>query len=231
MADIAALRIGEVDVPVRVVRSARRRRTVSFAVEAGSVVVRAPLRMAARDIEVMLRARQAWIAGRLTAAPVRRDVFADGERVRYLGKEVLICVREGRRRTTRIELDGDVLAVEAATGASFEAVQAAMVRWFRTRAVEHLSESVTRWGEVMGAQPNRLIVKEQRRRWGSCGADGVIRLNWRLVMLPPDLADYVVVHELAHLKERNHGPRLWAEVERAMLDFPARRATLKAEGG
>ncbi len=195
------------------------------------MVVRAPLRMAARDIESMLRARQAWIAGKLTAAPVRRDVFADGERVRYLGNEVLICVQAGGRRTTKIELAEEILAVEAGAGAAPAAVGAAIARWFRTRAVEHLSESVTRWGEVMGAQPKRLIVKEQRRRWGSCGPDGVIRLNWRLVMLAPELAEYVVVHELAHLKERNHGPRFWAEVERVMPDFRARRARLKAEGG
>jgi predicted metal-dependent hydrolase len=230
MADIAALRIGEVDVPVRVIRSARRRRTVSFAVEAGCVVVRAPLRMAARDIEAMLRARHGWIARRLAVAPMRPDVYAHGERVRYLGDQVLICVREGLRRTTKIEVEGDVLTVEATAGASSEAVAAAIIRWFRARAVEHLSEAVSRWGEAAGAQPAKLIVKEQRRRWGSCGADGVIRLNWRLITLAPEVADYVVVHELAHLKEQNHGPRFWAEVERVMPDFRARRAKLSAAG-
>jgi len=80
---------------------------------------------------------------------------------------------------------------------------------------------------LMGVQPKRLSLSAARTRWGSASSDGSVRLNWRLIHFAPELIDYVVVHELAHLREMNHSPRFWAEVARVMPDHEARRAQLK----
>jgi hypothetical protein len=74
------------------------------------------------------------------------------------------------------------------------------------------------------------MIRNQRRRWGSCSADGTLRFNWRLVMAPPAIIEYVVVHELAHLRVPNHSPAFWAEVARFIPDYKARRTALRQLG-
>jgi predicted metal-dependent hydrolase len=224
---LTTIRLGEADVPVRLVRSARRRKTVSFGVELGVVVVRAPQRLALRQIEEMLRARSKWLATRLAAAPIGQTVeFAHGAAIPYMGGEVTIRVVSGKSRV-RVELVANELFVYLPDGSPSEAVAPAVERWLRARAADLLPALVDRWSSASGLAPARVIVKPQRRRWGSCGADGTLRLNWRLVMMPVAVAEYVVVHELAHLRERNHGPRFWSLVESLMPDFRARRTALR----
>jgi predicted metal-dependent hydrolase len=110
------------------------------------------------------------------------------------------------------------------------AVGEALAKWYRRRAAERLGASVARWVAIIGATPKRVLVADQRRRWGSCAADGTLRFNWRIVMADPALLDYVVVHELAHLKQRNHSSAFWAEVAAWMPDYQVRRAQLKESG-
>ncbi|MDA1002925.1 MAG: M48 family metallopeptidase, partial [Chloroflexi bacterium] len=86
------------------------------------------------------------------------------------------------------------------------------------------------WATRLGWEPRRVIVKAQRRRWGSCARDGTVRLNWRLVMAEPALIDYVIVHELAHLAEPNHGPAFWARVRSALPDCDRLRRRLRDDG-
>lgn len=224
---ITSIRLGEAHVPVRLVRSARRRKTVSFGVETSVVVVRAPLRLPLRQIETMLQARSAWLVSRLAAAPApQAGEFADGAVIPYLGADVTIRVAGGKGRA-RVELAENELRVTVRDDSSQEAIAGAVEKWLRAQAETHLQALVGRWSAATGLVPARVIVKEQRRRWGSCGADGTVRLNWRLIFMVSAVAEYVVVHELAHLRERNHGPGFWALVERLMPDFRERRAALQ----
>lgn len=98
----------------------------------------------------------------------------------------------------------------------------------RALAKERLTRRAEHWSERTGLLYNRLFIKGQRTKWGSCSAKKNVNLNWRLVMLPPELADYVVVHELAHLREMNHGPRFWAIVGQYAPDYRDNIAQLKA---
>jgi predicted metal-dependent hydrolase len=75
-----------------------------------------------------------------------------------------------------------------------------------------------------------VLIRAQRQRWGSCGPDGTLRFNWRILMAPPTLIDYVVVHELAHLRYKHHDSAFWAEVSRLLPDYQLRRARLKEVG-
>jgi predicted metal-dependent hydrolase len=98
------------------------------------------------------------------------------------------------------------------------------------RAREAIDTAVRRWAPVVGRQPSRVLVRNQKRLWGSCSRDGTLRFNWRLVLLDQSLLDYVVVHELAHLLVRNHQPEFWSVVAAALPDFPERRARLRGSG-
>jgi len=97
----------------------------------------------------------------------------------------------------------------------------------RELAAEELPELVASWAPAVGVKPSRIQIRQQRTRWGSCSARGTISLNAQLMLLEPELRDYVIVHELCHLAHHNHGPHFWATVERVLPDYRTRRARLK----
>ena len=105
--------------------------------------------------------------------------------------------------------------------------QAAVLRWLQTLARRHFTARLDQLAPVLGVRWSRLSLTNARTRWGSASSDGSIRLHWRLMQLTPELADYVIVHELAHLHEMNHSPRFWAIVAAAMPDYQRHQQALK----
>ena len=102
--------------------------------------------------------------------------------------------------------------------------------WYRARAADVLTARVAHFAPLFGVEPPVVRIKDMRSRWGSCSSGGRISLHWGLVLLSGDVLDYVVVHELAHLREMNHSARFWRGVEEILPDYRGRRARLKATG-
>ena len=112
-----------------------------------------------------------------------------------------------------------------------ESIRRAVVGWYRDRAAERLPGVVERWWPRLGrSEKSRILIRDQRQRWGSCAPDGTLRFNWRAMMLKPALIEYVVVHELAHLTHRNHSTDFWDLLSTAMPDAQQRRLRLREEG-
>lgn len=101
---------------------------------------------------------------------------------------------------------------------------------YRRRAGEILGKRTAYFAKIMGVRYNRITIREQKTRWGSCSSNRNLNFNWKLVLAPPEVLDYVVVHELCHLKEMNHSSAFWHEVEAVVPDYKARRAWLKENG-
>lgn len=110
-------------------------------------------------------------------------------------------------------------------------VRGLLVAWYRARAAEKLPERVAVWAEKVGVQPGAVLIRDQKKRWGSCDAKGNLRFNWRVVQLPMRLVDYVVAHELVHLMHPDHGRAFWALLGRVMPDHELRRTMLVRFGG
>jgi predicted metal-dependent hydrolase len=108
--------------------------------------------------------------------------------------------------------------------------RAVFLAWYRRRATEVLKERIAYYAPLVGVAPPPITIKDMHSRWGSCSAKGRVNLYWGLVALPLELADYVVVHELAHLLELNHSPAFWRGVERVLPDYRERRKRLRSEG-
>lgn len=102
--------------------------------------------------------------------------------------------------------------------------------WYRERAPLKLPPRVARIGRLLGVRPKDVLIRNQRRRWASCAPDGTLRFNWRAIMAPPTLFDYVVAHELAHLRVRGHTTEYWAVVAQAVPDYRLRRERLREIG-
>ncbi len=181
----------------------------------------------------MVQERAAWIRKQQAAlrnAPEQR--FADGKTIAWLGRDVLMVFNRTRARRIALRFDGSGFRVsvpyDLPDAEHDEKVRLAFIDWYRNRAAEHLPAVVDRWRPELGRDGTpKILIRNQRRRWGSCAADGTLRFNWRVMLLDPSLIDYIVVHELAHLTHMNHSPAFWELVCRTIPDAQDRRKRLR----
>jgi predicted metal-dependent hydrolase len=185
----------------------RRRRTLGITVDAGGLRVAAPIRAPWRDIEAFLRSKERWILAKLDkwARTPRPLVLAgaSGESLPYLGVEHVLHVHEGRSAVSHAEGRITVCAPRS------RAIPP-LLAWLKAKALETLAPRVGRYAAALSLPAPRVALSHGRRQWGTCSANGIIRLNWRLVHVAPELADYVAAHEVAHLVEMNHSKRFWS---------------------
>lgn len=144
------------------------------------------------------------------------------------GRDVRVRVQDHPldRQQSGVVSEGDVITVFTPTGSRVSA-QRALTSWLRRQAEQDIAICVRERAAHMQLQPNRLFIRDQRTRWGSCSSKRNLSFNWRLICAPPDVLDYVVVHELAHLGEMNHSPRFWAIVRVFCPNFERHKRWLK----
>lgn len=213
------------------------RRTLEITVASGGVVeVRAPVGPPIERIEQHLRAKSSWIRRKLAASPAadcdppRRGV--SGESYRYLGRQYRLQVTAGER--TQVRLHGGRLHVEVRHPVDAELVRRAVAGWYRQRARVVLLERIaqlTSLAAFAGLQPTGVSVRAMKTRWGSCSASGRLLLNSRLVELSTAAIDYVIAHELCHLKVAEHGVHFERLLSRLMPDWRVRQELLSRSCG
>lgn len=215
-------------VPIdKLVRS--KRKTLSLIVETdGTLTVRAPLHMKEADIRRFVEAKENWIKRKQAAArkdaPVPRR-YLDGETFLYLGTTVPLRLIPGKGPA--LVMDGVFKLSRSAQPRARSVFEA----WYKRQARAVLHERVAFFATKYGFRVEKIRISSARTRWGSCSAKGTLSFAWRLVLAPPDVIDYVVVHELCHLKELNHSKAFWAQVEAILPDYKAKRKWLKQNGG
>jgi len=228
------VKFGRTEIAYRIRRS-QRQKTAAIAVDPrNGVVVTAPKDTAVGRLDGIVRRKAAWIlarlraVGRLDGAPSPRE-FVSGESCLYLGRHYRLKVAAGRASDAR--LAGKWLRVEAPKEArDTRAIRRAVERWYRARAAGRLPERVKPLAKRVGVPLPRLLVRDQPKRWGSCDARGAIRINWRIIQAPMRLVDYVIAHELVHLRERNHTRAFWSLIGKVIPDYDRRRDELKHLG-
>ncbi|MBM2832493.1 MAG: hypothetical protein HW414_1545 [Dehalococcoidia bacterium] len=186
--------------------------------ETGLIVV-IPRHYKSDGISDLLSRKQRWILKTLTRCRRVRRVASDkplsaGGTVSYLGRELeVVPMPSGSENGSgSVSVEGDRLLVCLPSGA--DGLAAALEGWYRAEAGRMMGEKVSRLGAGLGVAWRRLGIRGQRTRWGSCSRAGGLSFNWKLIMAPEAVVDYVVVHELAHLKEMNHSKMFWQLVER-----------------
>ena len=234
--ETSAITWGDTRLPYAIRRSARRKKTVAVTVDpSGDVLLVAPEDFSTSRLDAVVRRKAAWIVRRLRHVqshdpPSAPREFVSGETVLYLGWHYRLKVHPNA--TGEAKLRGGWLHVPAPAGAQQTAhVRSALVSWFRRHAAERLPERVEAWRSKAGVETPRVVIADQQKRWGSCDRGGTIRLNWRIIQAPMRLVDYVVVHELVHLRHRGHGPDYWQALGRVMPDYERRREDLRQRGG
>jgi predicted metal-dependent hydrolase len=223
-----SIQVDDLEVLIRV---SERRRRVRLTVERdATVTATVPPGVERAELTLLIRSRRRWLYGKLAerrslgeARPQRR--FVTGEGFFYLGRSHRLLIVDSAPARVRLIRGRVEIRRDALDGAT-----EALIDWYTERGESWIPDRIHPWAERMRASYDSLKVMPLGLRWGSCSSRGRLNLHWATMQLPPDLIDYVLVHELAHLHVPDHSERFWRRVEVTMPDCAARRARLKRLG-
>ena len=229
--------VGDVTIPYRLRRSSRARR-MRLVVTPGQVEVVAPLRLKEDRVRAFVDSRRHWLRDK-TEALRRRSLeplprrFVDGAKVLFRGRYMGLRVEPADAGEASLRYASAFivrLPRRLPAGERERQARDLVTSWLAGRALDEALAIVRRFAPRLGAGPRAVRIGCQKTLWGSCSPREVISLNWRLMAAPRPIYEYVVVHELCHLRERNHGRRFWRLVGELLPDYRERRAWLKQHG-
>jgi len=213
------------EIPVeKIIRS--RRRTIALEVTpAATVIVRAPLGTSAEYIEVIIQKKSSWILRKMDE--IRRrplspcHEYSEGELFLFLGRSYPLHIVENRSITIE---RSDRLYVSSAL---IPDIRNKLKHWYKDEAHKEIKARCMWFSLQTGHVPATIRITDARQRWGSCTHKGELSFSWRLIQAPPEIVDYVVVHELVHISQPDHSKKFWVKVRKIMPDYERRRNWLK----
>jgi predicted metal-dependent hydrolase len=213
------------DTVYRLKRSSARRTLALRVSEQGEIAVNAPLRLPQQEVDRFLNRHADWLRERLENVRSRVFHWCDGAELPWLGGRLILAVGSpGGRPAVRREGDRLVCAIEAS------ALAAAVIHWYKCEARPLLTGRLAHHAARLGRPMPPLRLSDARTRWGSLSPKGVVSLNWRLAKAAPEEIDYVICHELAHFRRRDHSPAFWREVETGFPAWESVRRRLRQNG-
>lgn len=215
-------KIGDPSIDITLRRSARSRRfSLRVGQADGRVLLSVPLRAREGEALDFARAHEGWIRAALAKRPATAPLTI-GSQIMVEGAALTIAAGTGRVVRTL----GDQLIVPGDAAR----IPLRIATFLKLRARDRLVAASDRYAAQLGRTVAQISLRDTRSRWGSCSAQGALMYNWRLIMAPPAVLDYVAAHEVAHLIEMNHSPAFWAVVARLYPDWQAQRVWLKRHG-
>jgi len=217
------------DFPIEVVRS-QRKKSASINVKNNHVIISVPKNLSDFRIQEIINKKSLWIKTRLkeqkeTSTPILKE-FVSGESFPYLGKNFRLKIEVGDEPLVKLK-NGYIVVQVPKEQNSKDRIKYYLEEWYKIHAINKLKEKTIRFSKSVGVTPKTISIKNYKARWGSCSANGDITYNWKIILAPHRVVDYVVIHELCHLLEHNHSPRYWKLVARHMQDWKTRRDWLK----
>ncbi|MEQ8405067.1 MAG: SprT family zinc-dependent metalloprotease [Oceanicaulis sp.] len=230
-----SIQLGDREIAYTVARS-RRRRTIGLKIGEQGLVITLPSSLGLHHAERAAREKQGWILDRLERAAARARPKLrglDGETIGWLGGELKLAVTAHQKARTVVERGAGRLEVRIDARLEPEmadaTVRRALHRWRKEEALALMTPKLEHYADRLGAKRPRVFVREQAARWGSCSADGSIRMNARLIHFDEALIDYVCAHEACHLLVMDHSPRFHALMDTLMPDHKHLRRRMREE--
>lgn len=202
-----------------------RRDVLIQALEGGLTRVYAPKHARLADVDALVRENAEKIAA--MAQRLKPRPLANGDVIRVEGRPRSVTIRRG---TENVELGEDGFSITAPDPDNTEAVRAQALAFLSELALSRIRSRIDHFLPLTGGRVNRVTVRAQRSRWGSCSSKHNLSFNWKLILAPPGCLDYVVIHELCHLTEFNHSPRFWSLVEAQQRDYRVWKDYLRRNG-
>jgi len=231
-----SIKVNGVVIEYRLLRTRQNKHLRLTVSDKGGVRVSAPKRCPESRMHALVRERAEWIIDQLRAFEIEKNSkprleFRDGASIPIHGKDRRIHLHTWDTPNGRVRLEEDALlfTVPEHYQQREEVLRELFGLWLRRYARWYLPKRCFELAERMGDMPSRISIRRQRSKWGSCSARGSINLNMLLVLLPESTSDYVIIHELAHLRELNHSPAFWARVDLCCPDRRVEQRRLREE--
>jgi predicted metal-dependent hydrolase len=230
------LRLGQTLIAYEFKRG--KRRSIGFSVGVDGLAVRAPKWVTLADVDAAVQDKSAWILRKLQESRerharlvAREIVWCDGADIPFLARQVTLRLDPEHRfcPAGAAQLVDGALSLGLPLAASSEQIRDAAQAWLMGEARALFCQRLDHFAPLLGVQWKKLSLSNAGTRWGSARLDGSIRLNWRLIHLQPSVIDYVVAHELSHLRVMDHSPRFWDTVRTVVPEYAALRKQLKEE--
>lgn len=219
--------VNEQGMTIKIVRT-RRKKTLAVKVEGGDVSVIVPERTSLSHIESLVARKSNWIQQKLlqqdNQAPVKKHEYIEGERFLYLGDEKTLNIVTGT--TKSIKINDSSIIVSSNQAPTPNNIKNRLKKWYQTQAQLYLAKRTKYFAKIIGVKPRLVNTRTYSARWGCCSNRREITYNWQIIMAPEHIIDYIVVHELCHIKEHNHSPEYWALLEAVMPDYKERKEWL-----
>lgn len=219
------------DQTIEVVRTSRIK-TASIKIIDGSIKLAIPEKLSDTEIKQLIKRRSFWIKQKIkqqaSIVPYRPKEYVSGESFPYLGRNYRLKLlhHEG----TGVKLKDGYLECSISKKADPQKVKEILVSWYKEHALERLIEKTERYSKIIRANPQSVDIKDYKARWASCSSNGKITYNWRIILAPHHIVDYIVVHELCHIMHPNHSTDYWKSVKNILPDYKECREWLRSNG-
>ena len=222
-------------------RYSQRATRVRIIVSVDKIEVVAPVKVSAHRIQQFVNEKQQWILSALAKVAAKNQqhktltpvLYHDGAEIAYLGVSYRLTVKPSTLKRIKIEFSGEFFVYVPESlliREHSEGIKAALAVWMKKQAKLQVEQLVKRHAEKKQLFPRTINIRTQKSRWGSCGIHNDIQINWLLIMAPVEVLEYVVVHELCHIQEKNHSSHFWDLVAQHLPDYQNQRHWLKQHG-
>ncbi len=219
------------NISYTVKRSKRRKKSVALKItDKGKLIVLAPYKMPKGTIEKFVRSKQKWIKKHLDEIKLRQRKFSerkfvDGERFLYLGEKYPLLISQEEKNKLYFNGKNFLLNKKHASKA-----RELFVKWYKDKAYEYILGQVEHFSKLLGIKYKNIKIINARTRWGSCSYDNSLHFNYKIIMAPPVIIKYVIIHEMMHILEKNHSKKFWASVEKIMPMYKKYKKWLNDNG-
>ncbi|MDD1613944.1 MAG: M48 family metallopeptidase [Methylococcaceae bacterium] len=216
-----------------IIRSSKRK-TSAIKIQKGRVFVMVPERLSMAVIEFLVTEKTRWIKQKLAIQneiiAIKPKEFVSGEAFSYLGRNHPLKIESGLYPAIKLHQDELVVSVRDKSADNAKAIKQLLIKWFKQQAESSLRDKTESYSRIIGVNPSSVTIKSFKSRWGSCSVTGGIQYNWKIIIAPDRVVNYVVIHELCHILHHNHSPAFWKAVERYCHDYRDCGAWLKING-
>jgi len=222
-------------IPFQIVRNRSRKRIMVKVLPTGVVEVRTPVFVTAEEADDVVLSNADKVREMIQSVEAKAPAatrYETGETIPYMGEPLALEIAHGPVRQPEADIVGSTLRVTIPKGLDEEtrqlAIQEGIINWLGERTLDYIKEHFQELSDLVGRYATKVTVKHMKTQWGSCSTRGNISVNARLVMAPVEVINYVLLHELCHLKHPNHSPDFWAALGEVMPEYATHRAWLKA---
>ncbi|MDB3905712.1 M48 family metallopeptidase [Alphaproteobacteria bacterium] len=206
--------IGHDDILIDIKRTLTLKK-IAIKVKDKRVTIKVPFFINNNLIKQLVNRKLSWIKKKLNIQskflPFKKKSYVNDEKFLYLGKYYKLKILKNKKYSVNIE--GDFLRVNVKDELNILKVKKLLKEWFREKSFIYFQKETLNYAKINNLKINSVKVREYKARWGSCSNNADISFNWRLIMAPPKIIEYVIIHELMHIKEHNHSPKYWNYVK------------------